>query len=56
MVLALTAGERHEQPVLPALVERGAVKRRGRGRPRVRPGRVAGEKGSSGPAVRRYLK
>ncbi len=56
MVLLLTGGERHEQPVLPALMERGAVKRSGRGRPRVRPGRVAGDKGYSSPTVRRYLK
>ena len=56
MVVVLTAGERHEQPVLPLLMERGAVKRRGRGRPRVRPERVAGDKGYSSPAVRRYLK
>ena len=52
----LTGGERHEQPVLPTLMERGAVKRPGRGRPRVRPERVAGDKGYSSPAVRRYLK
>ncbi len=56
MVLALTAGERHEQPVLPALMERGAVKRMGRGRPRIRPDRVVGDKGYSSPAARRYLK
>ena len=56
MALVLTAGERHEQPVLPALMERGAVKRRGRGRPRVRPDRVAGDKGYSSPTVREYLK
>ena len=56
MVLVLTAGERHEQPVLPALMERGAVRRRGQGRPRVRPERVAGDKGYSSPAIRRYLK
>jgi len=56
MVLVLTAGERHEQPVLPVLMERGAVKRRGRGRPRVRPDRVAGDKGYSSQTVRRYLK
>ena len=56
MVLVLTAGERHEQPVLPTLMERGAVKRVGRGRPRIRPERVAGDKGYSSPTVRRYLK
>lgn len=56
MVLVLTGGERHEQPVLPTLMERGAVKRAGRGRPRIRPDAVAGDKGYSSPAVRRYLK
>jgi transposase len=56
MVLVLTAGERHEQPLLPLLMERGAVKRAGRGRPRIRPERVAGDKGYSSPAVRQYLK
>ena len=56
MVFLLTGGERHEQPVLPLLMERGAVKRAGRGRPRIRPDRVAGDKGYSSPAVRRYLK
>ena len=56
MVLVLTGGEQHEQPVLPALMERGAVKRPGRGRPRIRPDRVAGDKGHSSPGVRRYLK
>jgi hypothetical protein len=43
------------RPLLP-LMERGAVKRAGRGRPRLRPDRVAGEKGYSSPAIRRYLK
>ena len=56
MAVVLTAGERHEQPVLPLLMERGAVKRPGRGRPRVRPDRIAGDKGYSSPTVRRYLK
>ncbi|CAA9283531.1 MAG: hypothetical protein AVDCRST_MAG93-3356, partial [uncultured Chloroflexia bacterium] len=31
MVFVLTSGERHEQPVLPVLMERGAVKRPGGG-------------------------
>jgi transposase len=56
MVFVLTGGERHEQPVLPILMERGAVRRQGRGRPRIRPDRVAGDKGYSSPTVRRYLK
>ena len=56
MVFVLTSGERHEQPVLPTLMERGAVKRQGRGRPRIRPDRVAGDKGYSSPRIRQYLK
>ena len=55
MVFVLTDGQRHEQPVLPLLLERGAVKRRRRGRPRIRPERVAADKGYSSPTVRRYL-
>jgi transposase len=56
MVFVLTSGERHEQPVLPTLMEQGAVKRAGRGRSRIRPERVAGDKGYSSPTIRRYLK
>ena len=59
MAVVLTGGERHEQPILPILpilMERAAVKRQGRGRPRVRPDRVAGDKGASSPTIRRYLK
>ena len=55
-MLVLTPGQRHEQTVLPALMERGAVKQPGRGCPRVRPDRVGVDKGYSSPAVRRYLK
>jgi hypothetical protein len=36
MTLLLTAGQRHEQPQFAPLMERGAVKRAGRARPRVR--------------------
>jgi hypothetical protein len=52
----VTAGQRHEQRVFEPLMERGAVKRRGRGRPRVRPERVVGDKGYSSRKVRRYLR
>jgi transposase len=56
MVFILTEGQRHEQPVLPLLMERGAVKRPGRGRPRIRPDRVSADKDYSSPPIRRYLK
>ena len=53
VVLIVTGGERHEQLSLPALLERGAVPRPGRGCPRLRPDRVAGDKGYSSGATRR---
>ncbi len=56
MVVVLTGGERHEQPMLPLVMERGAVKRAGRGRPHVRLDAVAGDKGYSSENVRRYLR
>ncbi len=55
IVILLTAGERHEQSVFASLMERGAVKRGGRGRPRRRPRCVVGDKGYSSGKVRRYL-
>jgi transposase len=54
MVLLVSAGERHELTRVEPRREHGAVKRRGRGRPRVRPRRVAGAKGSRYPQGRRY--
>jgi len=56
MTLVLTPGQRHESTQLSALLEQGAVKRPGRGRPRVRPDRIVGDKGYSYPHIRRYLR
>ena len=56
MAILLTAGERHEQTAFEPLMERGAVKRPGRGRPRVRPKRLVGDKAYSSRRVRRYLR
>ena len=53
--MVLTAGERHEQLVLSALLRGGAVKRPWRGQPRIRPDAVAGDKGYSSGSVRHYL-
>jgi transposase len=50
----LTAGERNEQIALEAVLDRGAIPRRGR--PRLRPRRVAGDKGYSSPTARRRLR
>ncbi|CAA9572686.1 MAG: hypothetical protein AVDCRST_MAG19-2961 [uncultured Thermomicrobiales bacterium] len=55
LALVVTGGEGHELPVRSSRVERGAVKRPGRGRLRGRRDRVAGDNGSSSPGVRRYL-
>ena len=41
---------------MPALLERGAVARPGRGRPRLRPDRVVADKGYTGQPVRAYLR
>jgi transposase len=52
----LTAGQRHEPSVFEALTDRGAVKRNGRGRPRLRPQRMVGDKGYSSGKARRMLR
>jgi transposase len=56
MVILATAGQRHEALMLRKLMEAGAVKRTGRGRPRIRPAAVAGDKGHSHLSLRRYLR
>jgi transposase len=56
MTFVLTAGQQHESTQLEVLMEQGAVKRVGRGRPRVRPKRVLGDKGYSSRKIRQYLK
>lgn len=52
----LTPGQRHELVAVEPLLEQGAVKRKSVGRPRLRPKRVAGDKGYSSPPLRRYLR
>lgn len=52
----LTPGQRHEATVFERLLEQGAVRRPGRGRPRVRPKRVAGDKGYTGRRQRAYCR
>ena len=56
MTLVLTPGQAHEAPVFPQLLAQGAVKRPGRGRPRLRPRRVAGDKGYSSRAIRQHCR
>jgi transposase len=56
MTILLTAGQRHETTKFEALMEQGAVKRSGRGRRRLRPKRVLGDKASSSRKIRQSLK
>ena len=56
MTLILTPGQRHEATVFEQLLESGAVKRRGPGRPKRRPHRVMGDKGYSSRRIRRYAR
>ena len=56
MTFVLTPGQRHELAVLPQLMEQGAVRRRGRGRPKLRPKRVIGDKGYRSRTMRQYLR
>jgi transposase len=56
MTAVLTAGQRQEATQVPVLLEQGAVARPGRGRPRVRPDRVVGDKGYTGWPIRTYLR
>ena len=55
-VVVLTAGQRHEAVVFEALLEQGAVKRPGRGRPRLRPKRIVADTGYRSGKIRRYLR
>ena len=55
MTILLTPGQQHESTVFEQLMEQGAVKRPQRGRPKLRPKRVVGDKGSSSGKTRRYL-
>ncbi len=54
MAFVLTPGQRHEQTAFRELMRRGAVKRPGRGRPKLRPGTIVGDKGYTGRPVRGY--
>lgn len=56
MTFVLQPGECHESKAFEALMERGAVKRAGRGRPRLGPERVAGDKAYSNRRIRRWCR
>lgn len=52
LAVAITPGQRHESTAFAGLMRQGAVKRPGRGRPRIRPRRVVGDKGYGSRAIR----
>lgn len=52
----LSPGQRNESIFLEQLMEQGQVKRSGRGRPRLRPLRLVGDKGYTGRRIRNYLR
>lgn len=56
ITVVLTSGERHEQVALELLLDHGAIRRPARGRPRLRPRAVAGDKGYSSPTARTRLR
>jgi len=56
LTFVFTPGQDHESRVFPRLMRQGAIKRRGRGRPRVRPRRAVGDKGYSSRANRQHLR
>src|SRR3712207_6305030 len=56
MTILLTPGQQHESTVFEQLMEQGAVKRPGCGRPKLHPKRVVGDKGYSSGKSRRYLR
>lgn len=56
LAFAVAAGQAHESKQLGPVLEAVRLPRSGRGRPRRRPGRLAGDKGYSYPRVREYLR
>lgn len=52
----ITPGQRHDSVVFDAVMDRVRVLRRGRGRPRTRPGRVLADKAYSSRAIRGSLR
>jgi transposase len=56
ITFVLTAGHRHEVVAFEQLMTQGAIRRKGGGRPRIRPRRLCGDKGYSSGKVRTYLR
>jgi transposase len=56
MTFVLTPGEVHESTVVEQVMTQGAVKRAGRGRPRLYPRRLVGDKGYNSRRIRTFLR
>jgi transposase len=56
LTVLLTPGQQHESTVFEPLMHQGAIRRPGRGRPRVRPCRAVGDKGYTGHRTRAGLR
>ena len=56
MTCVLTPGQDHEAPVFEQLLNSGAIKRNGPGRPKRRPKRMVGDKGYSSRTIRTLLR
>ena len=56
LAAAVSPGQAHESKALEPVLEAVRLRRPGRGRPRRRPRRLAGDKGYSYPRIRRYLR
>jgi transposase len=56
LTVLLTPGQQHEATVFGPLLHQGAIRRRGRGRPRIRPCRTSGDKAYTGHRNRAALR
>jgi len=56
LTVLLNTGQQHESTVFEPLMHRGAIRRPGRGRPRVRPCRASGDKAYTGHRNRAALR
>jgi transposase len=54
--IILTPGQQHESTVFKDLMDRGAVKRNGKGHPKKRPRRVVGDKAYGSGEIRTFLR
>jgi len=56
VTFTLTGGQVHDSQQVTALIDRGAIRRIGKGRPRLRPAKLAGDKAYSSRSIRLALR